>query len=148
MRYRRRSLKTESRTDILVRRKGYFTMRELGEYLGGLNKTTILKYMGKYGFEKAKGFPVRESINQEWYVRIYDVDVWLGRIKKGDEILEIEMIRKEKLVGVEKAEESLEYGYEYIRSLCRKKVLPAYKTRRKWLFLPSELEQWNIEQGR
>ena len=148
MRYRRKSLKEEDRTDILVRRKGYFTMRELGEYLGGLTKTTLYNYMGKYGHKAVKGFPIRMSIAQEWYVRIYDVDVWLGRIKKGDELSEIEMIRKEKLVGLEKAEETLQYGYEYIRNLSRKGIIPAYKTRLKWLFLPSELEQWNKDQGR
>ncbi len=146
MRHPRKSPK--DRSDILVSRKGYFTMNELSEYLGNLDKKTLYRYMGKYGYEKLEGFPVRMNIAQEWYVRIYDVDVWLGRIKKGDELSEIEMIRKEKLVGLEKAEEILEYSYEYIRRLCRKGAIPAYKSKEKWLFLPSELRQRNIEQGR
>ncbi len=130
-----------SKTRFEVQIRGYMNIRELQKYLP-LSRKTLYRYAGKYGFEKLPGFPERENIGQDFRWKIYGIDMWLGRIKPGEEIKEIEMRFKEKMIDLDKAGDILEYTEDYIRVLCKNGEIPCYKTKKKWLFLPSELDQW------
>lgn len=140
--HKRRHRKLQDDKDYLFPAiEGYLTIRELEKFLP-LDRKTLYRYSGKYGHERYKGFPKREIIGNAWRWKIYDIYLWLGKIKPKEKLHKMQMIKLEKLVDIEQASTMLEYHDEYIRKLCREKELPCYKSKKKWLFIPSELDQW------
>ena len=144
---RRHRLKQDNKSYIYVGIKGFLSQRELEKYIP-LNRRTIYRYLGKYGYKRLEGFPERIAVGKIWRYRIIDIDRWLGRIKPEDKLGHMEDIKKEKLIGLEDAADILQYDDQYVRRLSREGALPAYKTKKKWFYLPSELDQWMRENGR
>ena len=144
---RHRKTQDDNKPYIFVGIKGYFSQRELEKYLP-LNRRTIYRYLGKYGYKRLEGFPERIAVGKIWRYKIFEIDLWLGRIKPGDKLGHMEDEKKEKIIGLEQAADKLQYDDQYLRRLSREGSLPAYKTKKKWFYLPSELEQWMRENDR
>ena len=144
---RHRKTQDDDKAYIFVGVEGFLSQRELEKYIP-LNRRTLYRYLGKYGYKRLNGFPERIAMGRMFRYRIYDVDLWLGRIKPGDKLGFMETKKKEKMIGLEDAADLLQYDDQYVRRLSREGVLPAYKTKRKWFYLTSELEQWMRENDR